>query len=171
MTTDLLKRALWFFVFALAQAFVLGRIHLFGYATPLLYVYFVTMFPRNYPKWGILLWSFLLGLVIDTFSNTPGLTSASLTLIAVVQPYYFQLFVPRDSVDDLRPSMANIGPMKYTYYIIPLVLLYCLVFFSLELFSFFDMEEWALCIGGSTLITLVLIFTFEIAGNTKRGRK
>ena len=163
MTTDILKRALLFIVFALAQAVVLGRIHLFGCATPLLYVYFVTSFERNYPKWGILLWSFLLGLVIDTFSNTPGLTAASLTLIAVLQPYYFELYVPRDSVDNLEPSMASIGPVKYTYYAGILVLFYCLVFYSLELFNFFNWMEWAMCVAGSTVITLVLIFTFEIA--------
>ncbi len=40
MSIDLLKRAGLFIVFALAQTIVLGRIHLFGYATPLLYVYF-----------------------------------------------------------------------------------------------------------------------------------
>ena len=162
MTTDTLKRALLFFVFALAQAVVLGRIHLFQCATPLLYVWFVTMFPRNYPKWAILLWSFMLGLLIDTFSNTPGMASASLTLIAIIQPYYFELLVPRDSVDNLKPSMATLGPLKYTYYIVPLVLVYCMVFYSLEMFSFFNWVEWAKCVVGSTLITLLLIFTFEI---------
>ena len=165
MTTDILKRAVLFIVFALAQAVVLGRIHLFGCATPLLYVYFVISFERNYPKWAILLWSFLLGLLIDTFSNTPGLTAASLTLVAVVQPYYLELFVPRDSVDNLKPSMATIGPLKYSYYVCTLVLLYCLIFYSLELFNFFNWMEWLMCVGGSTVVTLILIFTFEIARN------
>lgn len=165
MTTDLLKRAILFIVFALAQAVVLGRIHLFGCATPLLYVYFVTSFERNYPKWAILLWSFLLGLVIDTFSNTPGLTAASLTLVAVVQPYYFELFVPRDSVDNLKPSLSTVGPLKYTYYVSTLVLFYSLVFYSLELFNFFNWVEWLMCVLGSAVITLVLIFTFEIASS------
>ena len=163
MTLDLLKRAGWFVVFVLAQAIVLGRIHLFHFATPLFYVYFVTQFPRNYPKWGILLWSFMLGLMIDTFSNTPGLASASLTLIAAIQPYLFELFVPRDSVDDLKPALSTLGPLKYSYYIIILVLVYCLVFYSLELFNFFNLQEWALCVVGSAAITLLLIYTFEFA--------
>ena len=150
-------------VFVLAQAIVLGRIHLFNCATPLLYVYFVTQFPRNYPKWAILLWAFMLGLLVDTFSNTPGLAAASLTLIAAIQPYLFELLVPRDSAENLKPSLSKLGTMKYTYYIIILVLLYCVVFYSLELFSFFNLMQWALCIGGSTAITLLLIFTFEIA--------
>lgn len=72
MSIDVLKRAGLFIAYVLVQAMVLGRIHLFGFATPLLYVYFVVKFPRNYPKWGILLWSFSLGLAIDIFCNTPG---------------------------------------------------------------------------------------------------
>ena len=163
MTIDLLKRAGWFLVFVLAQAIVLGRIHLFSCATPLLYVYFVTQFPRNYPKWGILLWSFMLGLMIDTFSNTPGLASASLTLVAAIQPYYLELFVSRDAVDNLKPTLSTLGVLKYCYYITALVVLYCLVFYSLELFNFFNLTQWALCVGGSTAVTLLLIFTFEIA--------
>ncbi len=163
MVTDLMKRAGWFVVFVLAQAIVLGRIHLFNCATPLLYVYFVCQFQRNYPKWAILLWSFMLGLMVDIFSNTPGLAAASLTVIGAIQPYYFELFVPRDSVDDLKPAMATLGPAKYSYYIIPLVLLYCLIFFSLELFNFFNWLQWLMNVVGSAVITLLLIYTFEVA--------
>ena len=163
MSIEFLKRALLFVVFVLAQALVLGRVHLFHCATPLLYVYFVTMFPRNYPKWGVLTWAFMMGLTIDIFSNTPGMASASLTAIAAIQPYFFALFVPRDSAETLEPSLVNLGPTKYSYYIVTLVALYCLLFYTLEMFSFDNLMEWLMCIGGSILITLVLIFTFEIA--------
>lgn len=163
MTTDLLKRTVLFLLFLLGQVVVMGRIHLFGVATPLLYVYFVAMFPRHYPKWGILLWSFVLGLMVDTSTNTPGLASASMTLIAAVQPYLFELFVPRNSPDTIQPSLWSVGPTRYSYYIIILVLLYCTVFYTLELFSFFDLEYWFLSTIGSAGLTLALIFAFEIA--------
>ena len=139
-----------------------GRIHLFHYATPLFYVYFVAMFPRNHEKWAVLIWSFFLGLFIDIFSNTPGLAATSLTIIAAIQPYYLELYVPRDSADNLIPSIKTLGPMKYAYYIVPMVLLYCLLFYSLEIFTFFNGFYWLMCVVGSSLLTLVLIFTFEI---------
>ena len=161
MPIDFLKRLGLFFVFVLAQTMVLGRIHLFGYATPLLYVYFVAMFNRNYPKWAVLLWSFAMGLTIDIFSNTPGVAAASLTLIGAIQPYFLDPFIPRDSVDDLRPSIRTIGMVKYVYYITILVVLYCLVFFSLEAFNFFNWMDILKSVGGSAVITLVLILTFE----------
>ena len=161
MTTDLLKRVLWFFLFILAQVLVLGRIHLFHYATPLFYVYFVVLFPRNHPKWAVLLWSFMLGLLIDSFTNTPGLASFSLTLIAAIQPYAFEIFVPRDSDENLVPSVKALGVAKYSFYVSMLVFLYCLVFYTLEIFSFINWLQWVLCVIGSTLITLLLIATFE----------
>ena len=163
MSADFFKRLGWFALFFLAQVIVLGRIHLFHYATPLFYVYFVAMFPRNYPKWSVLLWSFLLGLTIDIFSNTPGLAASVMTILAAIQPYYLELYVPRDSADNLQPSMKTLGPVKYAYYVVPMVLLYCLLFYCLEMFTFFNAFYWLMCVVGSTLLTLVLIFTFEIA--------
>ena len=143
MSVELMKRALLFVAFVLAQALVLGRVHLFHCATPLLYVYFVTMFPRNYPKWGVMTWSFFMGLFIDIFSNTPGLASASLTAVAAIQPYYYELFLSRDAAESLEPSLVNLGPTKYSYYIVILVTIYCLLFFALEMFTFSNLLECA----------------------------
>ncbi len=161
MSIELLKRAAWFVVYVLAQATVLGRIHLFEVATPLIYVYFVAKFPRNYPQWAVLLWSFALGLSVDIFSNTPGVAAGSLTLIGALKPVLLQLVTPRDAADDLVPSVRTLGLAKFTYYAAMLVLIYCLVFFSLETFSYFDLAEWGLCVGGSAVFTLVLILVFE----------
>ena len=163
MSIDFLKRLALFVAFVLAQAFVLGRIHLFHYATPLLYVYFVTLFPRNYPKWGVLTWAFVMGLTVDIFANTPGLAAASLTAVAAIQPYFYALFVPRDAAETLEPTLLNLGPTKYSYYIVTLVTIYCLLFFTLEMFTFSNLLEWLMSVVGSILVTLALIFTFEIA--------
>jgi len=163
MTADIFKRLGWFVVFLLVQVVMLRHVHLFGVATPLLYVYFVLQFPRHLPKWGTLLWAFVLGLLVDIFSNTPGVAAASLTLIAALQPYYLGLFVSQDAPEDLRPALKTLGTLKYSYYSVPLVLLYCLVFFSLEQFSFFHIFHWLMCVVGSAVVTLLLIYTFELA--------
>ncbi|MBQ3362238.1 MAG: rod shape-determining protein MreD, partial [Prevotella sp.] len=151
----------------LAQSLVLGGIHLFNCATPLLYVYFVMMFPRNYPKWALLLWSFSMGLLIDVLFNTPGLAAASLTLIAAIQPYLLEAFTTQDSAENLEPTLKTLGWKKYTVYAVMTVLIFCIVIYSLEMFSFFNLLHWAMCVIGSTLITLVFIFTFEITRSKK----
>lgn len=148
-------------LFCLAHALVLGRIQLFGCATPLLYVYFVVMFPRNYPRWASLLWSFALGLAIDIFQNTPGLSAAALTLTGFVQPYLTELFLPRDAEDDIEVSMKSLGAWNFSALTAFLVLIFCTAYFALEAFSFFDMSLLLQCIGGSTLLTFLLILTLE----------
>ncbi|MBQ4022483.1 MAG: rod shape-determining protein MreD [Prevotella sp.] len=161
MTTDFFKRALAFVVYCLVQVLVLNHIHLLGYATPLLYVDFAVSFRRNYPKWGILVWCFLLGLCIDIFSNTPGVTSGALTLLGLLQPYLLAPFIPRDSTDDLQPSMHTLGVAKFIYYVIVCVVIYTLAFFALEAFSFFNWEQWLLTVGGSFVLTVVFVLVVE----------
>ena len=165
MTKDLINGIATFIILCLVQSLVLNHIHIFGFATPLLYIYMVVQFRRNYPKWGILLWCFLLGMVIDTFSNTPGVTSASLLVTGAIQPYFFNMFLQQDCAEDLRPSIASMGFAKYLFFILVLVLLHCILFFTLETFNFFNWTQWLKCIGGSTVLTIVLILTIESVRN------
>ena len=161
MVADTLRRALIFIVLCLAQVLVFNHIHLFGCATVLLYVYFVVMFPRNYPRWAILLWSFFLGLSVDVFGNTPGMAAASLTLIGFVQPYLLTLFIPREAPDNMKSAVTTLGYSKFLTYAAILVLFHCLVFFTIESFSFFNWMQWAMNIAGTALLTLILLMTLE----------
>ena len=102
-----------------------------------------------------------MGVVIDTFTNTPGVSSASLTLIAAIQPYVLRPFVPRDSADDLVPGISTLGFGQYFWYSITLTLIYCFIFFTLEMFTFFNFVYWLECIGGSTLLTWLLLLVIE----------
>lgn len=161
MNLGILKTMFVFLVLCLVQALVLNHIRLFDCATPLLYVYMVLNFRRNYPKAGILLWSFALGLAVDIFSNTPGVAAASLTAIGFIQPYLLEPFIPRDSTDDFKPSLKAIGTASYIYYTIIITLIYSLLFFSLEMFNFFNLLLWAECVAGSTALTVAIIIAIE----------
>lgn len=151
----------WFVILCLAQVLFLNHIHLFGIAIPLLYVYFPITFHRGTPKWQALLWSFALGLAIDVASNTPGLAAASLTLVGMLQSYLLELFVPRDSVENLDVSVTTLGWGKFIALSAILLLIFCLVFFALEAFSFFDWVDWLECAGSSALLTLIMILAIE----------
>jgi len=161
MSFDVIKRIALFFVLCVVQILFLNHIRLFNIATPMLYIFFVITFHRNTPKWALLLWSFALGLAIDVFSNTPGLASGSMTLIGIIQPYLLELFVPRDSIDDLEISTTTLGFGKYLTFSSILTIIYCLVFFALEEFSFYNWMHWLSCAGSSALLTLVLILSLE----------
>ena len=159
--SDLLKRLGAFVALCLVQAMILNQIHLFGVATPLLFVYFVITFRRNYPKWAILLWCFALGVCVDTFSNTPGVGAASLTLLGAVQPYLLELFTPRDSAEDMPPTMKAMGVAKYIYFASICIVIQTITFFALEAFSFFNWQQWLICVASSTVLTIILVLTIE----------
>lgn len=161
MNLNFLKSVLLFAILLLAQVLVLNHIHLFDCATPLLYVYVVLQFRRNYPRWSILLVSFLLGLLVDIFSNTPGVAAASMTFLGFLQPYVLAMFLNRDSDEDLQPSMKSLGFAKFFYYAAVLVVVYCAIFFTIETFSFFNGLLWLECVGGSAMLTVLLILAIE----------
>ena len=157
----IVNRLIMFVVLALVQVLVLNYVWLFNLATPLLYVFFVITFPRNSAKGEVLVWCFMLGLVIDLFSNTPGLASGAMTLIGLIQPYLLELFVPRDSAENMEVSVATLGIAKFFTFSIILTLIYSLLFFALEAFNFFEWQMWLLRSICSTLLTMVLMLAIE----------
>lgn len=161
MNIEFFKRLLLFFVLLLVQVLVLNHIVLFDCATPLLYVYFVVSFQRGYPRWAILLYSFLLGLCVDIFANTPGVAATSLTFVGLLQPYVLELFMQRDDDENFRPSIRTMGSLTFFYYSLLLTLVYCVAFFALESFCFFNWLQWLLSVGGSFVLTEVLLFVVD----------
>ena len=161
MNIGLIKGIVAFVVLLLVQALVLNHVRLFNCATPLLYVYVAILFRRNFPRWIILVSCFTMGLCIDIFSNTPGVAAGAMTLTGLLQPYLLTLFLPRESPDDLSPSMASLGIGKFILFALILTLIYCIAFYALEAFEFTNWMHWLECVGGSFAITIILLITIE----------
>ena len=102
-----------------------------------------------------------MGLCLDSFSNTPGVAAASMTFVALLQPYLLEPFVPRDSADDLKVSVRSLGWGKFASLAFLLVIIYVLVFFSLEAFTFYNWQQWLMCVCGSTVLTYLFILVIE----------
>ena len=156
-----LKLILSFLSFLLVQVLVLNHIHLFNYATPLPYIYILFLVPHNHPKWKLLLWAFSMGICVDMFSNTPGVATTSLTFVAILYPFLLEWFIVRENTEDLTPSMKELGVGRYILFVFILVLIYCLLFFTLETFSFFNWQQWLYNIGGSTVLTMFFILVLD----------
>ena len=146
MKIELVNRLVMFVALLVVQVLILNNVRLLGVGTPLLYVYFAITFRRNFPKWLVLVSCFMLGLLVDIFSNTPGLASSVMTLVGLAQTYLIELLAPRDSAEDLEALLTVI---------------YCLLFFALETFNFFDVLLWLARSLVSSALTIVLIFAIE----------
>jgi rod shape-determining protein MreD len=161
MYSEQLRLTIIFIVLAVLQVLIGNHIHLFHFATPLFYVYLPLVMRRGALRWAMLVWAFSMGLLMDTFNNTPGVASGSMTLLALLQPYLLERMLVHEGDENLIPSAVTMGQKQFAYYTFIFVGLYCMVFYTLELFSFFNFLVWAGCVIGSTLITSVLILTIE----------
>ncbi len=166
MVQTILSRCIWFVVLFLLQVLVFNHVHIFGYATPMPYVYFLLILPSNTPRWLYVLLGFVLGLMIDLFTNTPGMAAGSLTLVGLIVPPLLTLLSPTDRDDDtLEPSSKSMEWSGFIRFAFIAVLLHCMVFFSLEAFSFFDWQVLLTNIGGSTLLTTLFVIAIELVRN------
>ncbi len=162
MSIDFFKRLALLSLLVLLQALVLNHIHVFSCATPLLYILIVLQFSTAQPRWSILLWSFTTGLLMDIFSNTPGVAAASMTFIGFIQPSVLRMFLSKEKIEEeCSPSLKELGWLKFVSYTFILTFIYSLLFCTLEAFSFFNITIWAEAIGGSTAITLLMLIAVE----------
>lgn len=110
MNSSLLRNMLRFLVLIALQVLVLNRVHLFGFLNPYLYVLFILLLPFETPRWLLLLSSFLLGLLVDSFANSYGLHTASATLMAFVRPVVLRLLTSRKEYEPgLQPGIRDLG--------------------------------------------------------------
>lgn len=154
-------RLLWVLLLVALQVLIFNHVHFLGYATPLVYVYFLFLFPLDTSRNSMLLWSFALGLTVDVFSDTPGVAAASMTLSALIQPTLLRVMAPQDCVEDAVLSYRSMGTGAYIRYVALVTVLYHLVFFSLEYFSFFNGLDLLCSMAGSWLLTLFICLAFE----------
>lgn len=163
MNIEILKRIGFMLVLIIVQVTLLSRIHLFDCATPLLFIYFIVLTPLMSPHWVNLPLAFILGFSIDAFSNTPGLAATALPLMAFIQPYALTALADCEKGDNFYPSLQSMGWLKFSSYVFFLVAVFCLIFFLLEVFSFFNWQQWLMSTLGSMLITLIFIYVLELA--------
>jgi rod shape-determining protein MreD len=93
MINNLLRGFIYFVVFVLIQVLVLNNIHFLRIATPFLYLYFIIKMPVGSSRTQVVFFSFIAGVVIDTFSNTPGMHAAACTLAGFCREPLIRVFM------------------------------------------------------------------------------
>ncbi|MCR4920192.1 MAG: rod shape-determining protein MreD [Bacteroidaceae bacterium] len=161
MLVGLIIRLILMLALAALQVLVLNDVHLFGYATPMLYVAFLLRFPLNTPRVGVLLWAFLMGLTVDVGSGTPGMGAAAMTLAGMLCQPLLRVMSPRDATDDIVATPHSMGRMTHFHYVAILVVVHHAVFYLLESFTFHHPIPLLISFASSALLSLVLIIVFE----------
>ena len=168
MITTTLKRLAWALLLLAIQVLILDQVHPWGYGAPLICSLIVITLPLGTSRSEALLWGFGVGLIADIFAGTAGISSAALTFIALIQPPLLELMAPRDSEEELNPSFSAMGRWNYLQFIALLLILHHLVYFALEGFSYFHIEDIAISMGVSFTASLLLIILVENVRNPNK---
>ncbi len=159
MIASVLYKLLQAVLLLLAQGLILNHVNILGYATPMPYIYFILTFQRGTGRKTLLLAGFLIGLASDVFANTPGVSAAACTLLAMLQPSLLDFLAPRDSSEDLVPSFPSMGFGPFLRYLLVATLLFQIVYYLLVIFSLAHPIDVLINIAGSTLFTLLIMLS------------
>ena len=138
MINNILRGLIYFVVLVLVQVLVLNNIHFLRIATPFLYLYFILKLPVGISSIYTVFFSFLMGLIIDTFSNTPGMHAAACTFVGFIRLWLIQLFMGKELPEDMIPSYKTFGYVGFLRYALIFVVIHHIALFAVESLTFFD---------------------------------
>jgi len=161
MSKTAIQQIFLFILLVLLQIWLFNNIHLFGVATPFVYLYFTLKLPVKMNRNTVLILSALMGLIIDLFDSTLGLNLFVMVMIGFLRFYLLKLFAPRDVYEDYVPSYETFGNFMFVRYVGTLTLIHVTILHLMESFTLFDPLNLVLRIFGSFILTVLLICAFE----------
>jgi len=167
---EALRISIRFIVLVLVQGAVLINLSMLDGLMQLnLYVLFIILLPLRTPQSLVLLAGFVLGLVMDSFYNSPGLHASACVLMAFVRPSLLQALTPREDYEVTdRPSIADMGLSWFIRYAGILCLVHSIWLYLVERFSFTAFGTTLAKGFLSSLLTLAVIILLEYLLGAKR---
>lgn len=161
----IIKHSVRFLFMVLVQALILNQMEIGLGIQIMVYPLFIVLLPFEMATILILFLAFSMGLLIDSISNTYGLHTSSLVLVAYLRPIIFKMFAPREGYDVLKESnMYEMGPRWFIYVFGLLLLIHHFWFFLMELFRvdaiLFILQKTALSFPLSFLFAVLLQMLF-----------
>ncbi len=144
-----------FILLLVAQILIFNNMNLFGYINPYPYILFIILYPVNGNKTGLLVASFLLGIVLDMFCNSGGVHAIACLLLAYYRPYIFKFSFGLSYEYQTVKLNDVLTPERFSFLLIAVVL-HHFTLFLLEIFRITFILEILLKTFLSTLFTLLV---------------
>ena len=159
----IVKPLIQFFGLLLLQVFILNTIEpgmgIYLMAYPLL----IAILPFSYKVVTVLSISFLMGFMVDLFSNTFGLHASAAVTMGMARPLLYKYFAPRDGYDILRqPNVLDMGLRWHILTFGSLLFIHHIWFFLLESFRFDNIASALIktLLSGSLSLIICLIIQY-----------
>ena len=172
MSRTILVNLLRFLILVFLQVFLLKNITLYNLSTPYLYIMFILLLPFEIPNVMLFALSFILGLTIDSFYDTPGLHAASCVLLALVRILFISITVQKDGFDNEPEPTLNVMGLRWFFtYALILTLAHHFFLFNLEVFRISEMPYTLSRFVLSSIFTVFLMLLSGFLFYRKKERK
>ena len=169
MNSALLINIARFVLLLFAQVAIFNQIDFSGYLNPYPYILFILLFPVNGNKYGLLLASFFLGIIMDMFSNSGGVHTTAAISLAALRPTFFKFsFGVSYEYQTVRIN-DKLTPERFSFLLIS-VFTHHIILFLLEIFKISFILDILLRTLLSSIFTLILciIIIYIFKPSTKR---
>lgn len=144
------------FILLLAvQIIIFNNMNFLGFVSPFPYILFIILYPVNGNKSGLLIASFLLGLIMDMFSNSGGIHTTACIVLAYFRPYLFKFSFGLSYEYQTVRINDVLSPERFSFILLSVVI-HHFVLFLLEAFQFAFFWNILLRTFLSTLFTIVI---------------
>ncbi len=156
----------------LLQVLILRQIQLgedwLRFAEILIYPLLLMMLPMRWSPAIIILVAFLIGLIIDSFYDTPGVHAGASTFSAFFRPVVLRIISPRSGYDPKQHlTRATFGMTWMASYIAIFLFVHILIVQLLTVFTFYYWDELLLRTGLTWILSVSIIFLADIIFNPK----
>lgn len=163
------EQTIYFLVYVVLQLPILHRFVLFDAAFAFFYVGFLLVLPLGMDRLTLLFIAFGTGLLIDIFSNTPGIHASACLLLAVLQKPWLTMVVGAPE-EEARVSIFNFGLRSMVIYAVPLIFIHHFQVFLIEHGSFGSFSLLLKRAIFSTILTGILFLASNFLLSSKERR-
>lgn len=162
---NILANILRFIIVLLLQLMICSNIHLFGFATPAIYLLALLLLPLELPKSVQYIIAFATGFVVDLFAHTLGVNTAACLIMMFLRPYLVKMLNGRNTTEGVDRPVPGVKDFKWMFtYVLLLSFIHQFFFIMLEVSSFRHFGHTMLTILCDTLFTaftlLCVIYIF-----------
>ncbi len=160
MNSTIFINTLRFTLLVLTQVLIFNTLNFMGFINPLVYVIFFYWYPLKSNRAVFMITSFLLGFIIDIFSDTLALHSIAALTVAYVRPVIMR-FCFGVNYEFQNFSFKNTTKVQRITFLALLILVHQIVFFSLEILSISHFLLILKKVFATGVVTLVLCTLFS----------
>lgn len=169
-----IKNSIRFILFLLIQVVILKEVPpVHQFITPYLYFLFILWLPFGINRLSITILGFILGFVLDLFSNTPGLHAAACGLMAYIRPSILNLLLSQEASEEVHkePSVGTMGWGPYLFYVFALTFIHHFYLVLLEWLEFGSFTYFLGKVIATTTMSVLLIFLVELIMNRRKLKR